>query len=543
MLFDVFEEFKTQSPKKKPVKEFITVMNMPIKKGWLDTFGQKQDNNFNTYTTYIEKEAYPEISASNQVFFTNRCKNRNVDDCLKITFYQFIKLSRISYEKFMDWAATKIQNFKYRKDFDNCVKPVWDNIYEGKFKTWQDINSKSSRKHKLEKQHLLNFIDIAFNLYTGKELTTSKNTKFNESSINDYIEFMSQYTRTIPFVALSNLDKQNNVFIMVYDTNDNHLYNFDNYLLIPEMSTTLEIAPLAKNNQTTIKELGKPMKVTERLKTGKSKVTNKGIKTIITTNGVEFGSEAYKYNINPNFTAAICFDLFLQFTNMTIEGYEALFMGMGPSIGVTSDNCEKLFKLFKTVYDFVMFNGGSYSNDWIKQVYSYYEDDVRKYSNYEIGTALDIFLQLMICMQSGLVFDERNFNLFYKSNIACDSDQFNRYCQYMSLSMSIVPLFSIVLIDNYKRKNYLPYDPIYYSLTAYKIKDNTFEMYLPFYKSARDSPFCMQSLNNGYASIYHANLYELLPVSGSLKINKNKVSSLEDYSINNQLNDSYNELK
>ena len=375
--------------------------------------------------------------------------------------------------------------------------------------------------------------------------TASKNTKFNEASINDYIEFMSQYTKTIPFVVLSNMDKQNNVFIMVYDTNDNHLYNFDNYLLVPERSTTLEITPLTKNSQSIIKELGKPMKVTERLKTGKPKVTNKNIKAIINTNGVEFESEAFKYNINPNFTAAICFDWFLQFTNMTLEGYEALFMGMGPSIGITNDNCEKLFKLFKIVYDFVMFNGGNYSNDWIKLIYSYYEDDARKYSNYEIGTALDNFLQLMVYMQSGLVFDESNFNLFYKSSIACNNDQFNRFCEYMSLSMSIVPLFSIVLIDNYKRKNYLPYDPIYYSLTAYKIRDNSFEMYLPFIKSARSSSFCMQSLNNGYASLYHTNLYEILPVnsSSSLKINKNKVSSLEDYSINNQLNDSYNELK
>lgn len=193
----------------------------------------------------------------NQVFFPNYATQADdmkaiEGNCTAITFFQFVKCSRMNFETFMNGMANmdndpNFLNFVSNNDY--MLRKVWDGIYSGKYGTYR---AAIPCQGAIDKAGVMQYrIFDTFNMYImcvclGHDMfgITPLDVKKAEVRLKQYMIFMGQYTVTIPLMALGHKSHNYNyetnayttepyschIFCNVYDTVHRKFICFDSNL-------------------------------------------------------------------------------------------------------------------------------------------------------------------------------------------------------------------------------------------------------------------------------------------------------------------------
>ena len=209
----------------------------------------------------VTNHAFAPEEVRNRIFFKNLSTKSDEatkeepshGNCALVAFFQFVKLTRMDFEpfdKYLSENITKKQKETY-KTFKNRMKNIWSDIYSGITNSWQityhgyeydepiitddvDIKSDYSMINYFEHIVIYAITGLTKNSYDENDLPQI------QDNVDNYIEFMSQYTKTIPFFTRSaRLNEQdqdittkikhtNHIFICVYDVDHDKMLCFNN---------------------------------------------------------------------------------------------------------------------------------------------------------------------------------------------------------------------------------------------------------------------------------------------------------------------------
>lgn len=214
----------------------------------------------------VTNHAFTPEEVRNRIFFTNlgtKSDEATKDDpthgnCALVAFFQYVKLTRMDFEpfdKYLSENITKKQKETY-ETFKNRMKNIWSDIYSGKINSWQityngykyDEPIKTAVGDlKSDYSMICYFEDIILYAITGliKDSYDDNDVPQIQAKFDKYIEFMSQYTKTIPFftssenlpvktydqiqdIATLKIKRTTHIFVCVYDVDHDKMLCFNN---------------------------------------------------------------------------------------------------------------------------------------------------------------------------------------------------------------------------------------------------------------------------------------------------------------------------
>ena len=184
---------------------------------------------------------------------TNDPNEKNLHgNCAMITFFQFIRATRIHIDVFYDnWLKKYItQNIPVAdqpmyETMMKILKPIWNGIMDGKIKNWRAIGYHDlygefrytlsatfiNSLYGIANKFLILIYNSMYSMTDEFDLILDYNKQ--QAQFDDYISFMSKYTTTIPLIIRKGKQikgekfKTNHIFLEIYDVDKKALFNLD----------------------------------------------------------------------------------------------------------------------------------------------------------------------------------------------------------------------------------------------------------------------------------------------------------------------------
>ena len=488
--------------------EVFKLYNIPIAREMKkEPIEQDTEDDDNKYVTYIETKKTPKNILKNRIFNQNLTTSSDSDpknvkgNCVVITFWQLAKLSRCSYWEFMklyeELINHEIEDKEIRMLCDIFIKPLWNRIYKGKIESWRMITNQNHNDAIFEyngiKMYFYSLLEN-FIMYVNTLITGCESERLVEKSvqptnkIDRYIEYLSQFTKTIPFVMQSGYqpmediievekanicpdDFFNHIFIMVYDIEKDQLFNFDNCLDAPEKCpTNIYYQYVYCEDANLIPYRGLVLEIPNDITFNpEPNLDPDNISLYNQTDGIEYTSSAYSEDEIPNFSPIRCFIYLMQFLHFEKPDEANDFLtGLSEAIGIPQDDVNEIIDNYVHIEEAL--NNKS-MEDWYKEMYTVLDENRERSGSNDIAVRIDHLLRHFIYLETGILLhfgDAHQVATFLDSDCQINLDQFNRYCKYCASRYRYIPFVSITFYTNYDRSDLAPScDPVIYNIWYY----------------------------------------------------------------------------